>query len=228
MFFRIIVCEPNGHVKHVIGDGRRGHADGVFSEARFDSPQGLAMNENCLYVCDTNNHAIRCIDLTKNQVTTVAGNGNQCINSQMTSGQNGLDMALGTIHILRYHFVKKQGRWIKNHSMARANLNESENLVTRAASMYFWSVSLVYQLFGQFLIFLVDQKKFWYTKKKFGQPKNSEPDQKFPETKQNFFGQPKKERNRLNNWSTKRLTKTTWTGLLSLTSYGPVLLVKKS
>jgi len=93
---RIIVCEPNGHVKHVIGDGRRGHADGVFSEARFDSPQGLAMNENCLYVCDTNNHVIRCIDLTKNQVTTVAGNGNQCINSQMTSGQNGLDMALAS------------------------------------------------------------------------------------------------------------------------------------
>ena len=27
-----------------------------------------------------------------------------------------------------------------------------------AASIYFWSVSLVYQLSGQFLIFLVDQK----------------------------------------------------------------------
>ena len=134
IIFRIIVCEPNGHVKHVIGDGKRGHADGVFSEARFDSPQGLAMNENCLYVCDTNNHVIRCIDLTKNQVSTVAGNGNQCINSQMTSGQNGLDMALGIIHILRYHFVKKQGRWIKNHSMARANLNESENLVTNTTA----------------------------------------------------------------------------------------------
>ena len=37
-----------------------------------------------------------------------------------------------------------------------------------AASMYFWSVSLVYQLFGQFLIFLVDQKKIWLTKKNFG------------------------------------------------------------
>ena len=121
IIFRIIVCEPNGHVQHVIGDGKRGHADGVFSEARFDSPQGLAMNENCLYVCDTNNHVIRCIDLTKNQVSTVAGNGNQCINSQMTSGQNGLDMALGIIHILRYHFVKKEGRWTKNHSMARGS-----------------------------------------------------------------------------------------------------------
>ena len=44
--------------------------------------------------------------------------------------------------------------------------------------------------------------------------KKSEPDQKFPETEQIFFGRPKKERNRLDNWSTKRLTKTTWTGLI--------------
>ena len=40
-------------------------------------------------------------------------------------------------------------------------------------------------------------------------------DQKFPETEQIFFGRPKKVRNRPDNWSTKRLTKTTWTGLLS-------------
>ena len=45
--------------------------------------------------------------------------------------------------------------------------------------------------------------------------KKSETDQKFPETEQIFFGQPKKGRNRLDNWSTKRLTKTTWTGLVS-------------
>ena len=30
--------------------------------------------------------------------------------------------------------------------------------------MYFWLVPLVYQLSGQFLIFLVDQIFFWYTK----------------------------------------------------------------
>ena len=45
--------------------------------------------------------------------------------------------------------------------------------------------------------------------------KNSETDQKFPETGQFFFGLPKKMRNRLDNWYTKRLTKTTWTGLYS-------------
>ena len=76
----------------------------------------------------------------------------------------------------------------------------------------FWSVSEFF--FGQALIFWYTKKKFWYTKKKFGRPKKSEPDQKFPETEQIFFGRPKKGRNRLDNWSTKRLTKTTWTGLI--------------
>ena len=65
--------------------------------------------------------------------------------------------------------------------------------------MYFWSVSLVYQLSGQFLIFLVDQKiiwstknKFWYTKNKFGQPKKNLVDQKnIWYTKKNF-GIPKR------------------------------------
>ena len=34
-----------------------------------------------------------------------------------------------------------------------------------------------------------------------------------------FFGRPKKMRNRLDNWSTKRLTKTTWTGLLCFVEF---------
>ena len=90
---RIIVCDPNGDVKDFIGVGR-GHADGTFKEAKFNSPQGLAKKSDFLYVCDTNNHAIRCINLLTKEVTTIAGNGHQCRNSQMTSGQNGLDMAL--------------------------------------------------------------------------------------------------------------------------------------
>ena len=54
------------------------------------------MIDSFLYVCDTNNHVIRRIDFTENQVITIVGNGNQCINSQMTSGKNGLDMALAS------------------------------------------------------------------------------------------------------------------------------------
>ena len=61
----------------------KGHADGPFGVARFNSPQGLAYSseKKCVFVCDTTNHVIRSIDLTKFQVSTIAGNGNQRLNS---------------------------------------------------------------------------------------------------------------------------------------------------
>ena len=69
--------------QYVIGDGMKGHSDGPFGVARFNSPQGLAYSseKNCVFVCDTTNHVIRCIDLMKFQVSTIAGNGNQRQNS---------------------------------------------------------------------------------------------------------------------------------------------------
>ena len=53
--------------------------------------------------------------------------------------------------------------------------------------------------------------------KKTGQ-KIQESEQKRSETGQIFFWSTKKMRNRPDNWSTKRLTKTTWTGLFTVKS----------
>ena len=68
---------------------------------------------------------------------------------------------------------------------------------------------------------MVHQKEIWSTKKNFGTPNRNlvdqkfpETDQKFPETGQFFFARPKKMRKSPDNWLTKRLTKTTWTGLI--------------
>ena len=75
--------------------------------------------------------------------------------------------------------------------------------------------------------FLVHQKEIWSTKKNFGTPKKILVHQKeiwWTKNSQRltknslrldkfFFGQPKKMRKRPDNRSTKRLTKTTWTGL---------------
>ena len=69
-------------------------------------------------------------------------------------------------------------------------------------------------IFGRPKKNLVDQKKFWYTKKKFVQPKITRDWPKIPWDRTIFFGRPKKMRKRPDNWSTNRLTKTTWTGLL--------------
>ena len=79
--------------------------------------------------------------------------------------------------------------------------------------MYLWSVSLVYQLSGQFLIFLVNQKQIWYTKKKFGRPKKYLVYQKkFGIPKKNLVDQKKGEIDRTIG-TPKRLTKSTWTPL---------------
>ncbi len=74
---RIVVATLDGCVTHIIGSGDEGLADGDFASARFNHPQGMALNEDVLYVADTENHALRKVDLASGKVVTIAGNGNQ-------------------------------------------------------------------------------------------------------------------------------------------------------
>lgn len=76
---RIVVTGFDGKIDLVIGSGEPGFADGDRDDARFDHPQGLALAEDgkALYVADTENHAIRAIELATGRVTTVAGTGAQ-------------------------------------------------------------------------------------------------------------------------------------------------------
>jgi sugar lactone lactonase YvrE len=53
--------------------GMPGGVDGVGSQASFNTPSGLALDGNQLYVADTENHTIRKIDLPSGTVTTVGG-----------------------------------------------------------------------------------------------------------------------------------------------------------
>jgi DNA-binding beta-propeller fold protein YncE len=53
------------------GTGRPGHQDGPAATAQFYEPAGLTVAGDHLYVADTNNHAIRAIDLRTNQVGTL-------------------------------------------------------------------------------------------------------------------------------------------------------------
>ncbi len=54
------------------GTGRPGHQDGPAAKAQFYEPGGLTIAGDRLYVADTNNHAIRAIDLRSTDVTTLA------------------------------------------------------------------------------------------------------------------------------------------------------------
>jgi thiol-disulfide isomerase/thioredoxin len=76
---RIVLSNLNGFVIQVIGDGQPGLRDGSFAEAQFRTPQGMAFDRahHCLYVADSENHAIRKIDLRRQWVETIAGTGSQ-------------------------------------------------------------------------------------------------------------------------------------------------------
>ncbi|RZF44245.1 hypothetical protein LSTR_LSTR003885 [Laodelphax striatellus] len=84
---RVIVADRStGQVQHIIGGSEPGSRDGSFSEARFNSCQGLAFrSSNLLYIADTENHTIREADLVSRTVKTVAGK----------AGEQGVDRVGG-------------------------------------------------------------------------------------------------------------------------------------
>ncbi|HEX7926933.1 MAG TPA: thioredoxin-like domain-containing protein [bacterium] len=64
--------KQSGAIKTLAGSGTPGLADGPLGTAQFQEPSGLAWLGDRLYVADTNNHALRWIDLKAGAVGTVA------------------------------------------------------------------------------------------------------------------------------------------------------------
>ncbi len=73
---RIVISGLDGRLQRVVG-GKKGFRDGGPDEAAFDTPLGMALDGDTLYVADSRNHSIRRIDLSNGRVTTVAGTGEQ-------------------------------------------------------------------------------------------------------------------------------------------------------
>ena len=74
---RIVITSLTGAAKDVVGTGVEGMADGGFDSVALNHPQGMALVGETLYVADTENHAIRKVDLLARTVQTVAGTGEQ-------------------------------------------------------------------------------------------------------------------------------------------------------
>jgi len=87
----------NSNVTTIAG-GEAGFADGIGSNARFDTPSGLAVlpNDNII-IADTNNNRIRLLRLSDSNVTTIAGSNSGFANG---IGTNGLFVAPEGIAVL--------------------------------------------------------------------------------------------------------------------------------
>lgn len=72
---RVLVLKTDGTLVAQVGSGLEGFSDGALDTASFRRPQGIAGRGDVLYVADTENHAIRKVDLKAGLVTTVAGTG---------------------------------------------------------------------------------------------------------------------------------------------------------
>ena len=69
---KIKLLEPStGKVSTFAGTGEPGSADGPANRAQFHEPGGIAIAGDTIFVADTNNHAIRKIDLRASIVSTL-------------------------------------------------------------------------------------------------------------------------------------------------------------
>lgn len=67
---------PQGFTFTFAGDGQFGLVDGPRTQAQFNAPEDVAVDEfDNLFIADTGNHAIRMINATTGLVSTIAGRG---------------------------------------------------------------------------------------------------------------------------------------------------------
>ncbi|GAC1645344.1 MAG: thioredoxin-like domain-containing protein [Herpetosiphon sp.] len=64
-----------GSLIRAFGSGQAALVDGPPNVAAFQRPHGMALSGTTLYIADTDNHALRAIDLASGNVRTVAGTG---------------------------------------------------------------------------------------------------------------------------------------------------------
>jgi len=89
---RILIARPDGAIEQTIGSGASGLQDGPFEAARFNHPQGTAVDGEVLYIADTGNHAIRAANLRTRQVTTVLGAGQQALQFNVAGRGTAVDL----------------------------------------------------------------------------------------------------------------------------------------
>lgn len=93
---RVLACKANGEQLFCIGSGKQGAEDGDFGSAALNSPQGMVLAGEYLYIADTYNNLIRRADLNTHNLQTIAGNGKQRLYEKDEAAAGSLFKALDT------------------------------------------------------------------------------------------------------------------------------------
>ena len=117
---RIVITDLDGAVQAVIGSGAEGFADGSYAAAAFNHPQGMELAGDTLYIADTENHAIRRVNLAAGTVDTIAGTGAQGHNRQAAGP--GRQVALSSPWDLAHHEGRLYIAMAGSHQLWRLSL----------------------------------------------------------------------------------------------------------
>ena len=122
-----------GLVKTIAGySGYRGVGDGIGVSARFNTPEGITTDGVFLYVADTQNHAIRKIDMQSLQVFTLAGMRGQAGNADGLGTSAQFNAPTGITLLGDFLYVADTD----NNVIRRVDKN-SGNTITVASSFYY-------------------------------------------------------------------------------------------
>jgi len=91
---RVLIAKKDGKVEMAVGQGKAGFQDGDSSVAEFKNPQGVCIVGDLVFVCDTDNHRVRCIDMVTRQVTSVVGTG--LMGTDKEGGMQGVDQMISS------------------------------------------------------------------------------------------------------------------------------------
>jgi thiol-disulfide isomerase/thioredoxin len=91
---QVVLLDDAGTELARYGSGATGLQDGAQREASFNHPQGLIASADAIFVADTENHAVRRIDLASGDVTTLAGTSKRGM--QLGSAAPGKTTALAS------------------------------------------------------------------------------------------------------------------------------------
>jgi hypothetical protein len=94
---RILECSHDGRVLRQFGSGTPGNWDGQLAACGFQLPQGLAVDNDALYVADAGNHCVRRVRLDAGEVETVLGSGRPAYGNVEEQG-GGLRVAVNAPH----------------------------------------------------------------------------------------------------------------------------------
>lgn len=94
---RILECSHDGRVLRQFGSGTPGSWDGQLAACGFQLPQGLAIDNDTLYVADAGNHCVRRVRLDAGEVETVLGSGRPAYSNVEEQG-GGLRAAINAPH----------------------------------------------------------------------------------------------------------------------------------